>query len=409
MAADRGRGNRTPANGKARQEPARPASTGGKPGLLLTCLADVAPEPVEYLVEGYIPLGKVCIVAGDGGLGKSTVSIDLAACITTGDPALGLAYRPEVPPSEALFICCEDDAADTILPRLLAHGADRSKVFKVDGYRDEGGKLNPFSLADYDLLESCLTDRPSVRLVVVDPVTAYVGKRTDDHRDSELRAMLGPLAELAARRNVTILLIAHLNKAVGNNIKAAYRVAGSAGYLNSVRAGFLVGPTQDDPDVRVLAPIKFNLGPAPPSLSFATRPLSDGEASAILDCYPNLKPRDRQRLARQLFRVRWLGPVETSADELLAGGPGRARTKVQECADWLLSLLQEFAYPVREVDELAKSRGFTSDNVKEAKVILKDHGVMSTNQGEFGGEWWMGIGLPDTWQRRPEPSERQNP
>src|SRR5262249_50064535 len=156
----------------------------------------------------------------------SVLSLDLAACLSRGRAALGLDYKP-LPPSEVLLISCEDDFSDTIAPRLLAAEADLSRIFKVDGIKDEGGKITPFGMWHYQEMEATLRARPNIRLVVIDPAGAYIGNSgVDDYKDSELRTLLGPMADVAARLEVIILLIKHLIK--GATTRAVHKVSGSA-------------------------------------------------------------------------------------------------------------------------------------------------------------------------------------
>jgi hypothetical protein len=310
-------------------------------GLATTCLATIRPEPVRWLVPGYLPLGKLVLVAGDGGHGKSTLTLDLAACLTTARPCFGLNY---VPPGAAdvLLVSCEDDFADTVVPPLLAAGADLGRVWRVDGIKTKDGKAAPFCLTHFERVEQELADRPDVRLVVIDPVGAYVGRSgVDDYNDSELRSLLGPMAELSARRRVTSLLVKHLNK--GATAKAVHKVGGSAGYVNAVRAAFVVAPTGDDPDRKLFLPLKFNLGPRPSGLAYRLSGLNLDKQGRVLDGYAgHLEPEDRERLAAQLFRVEWLGPVDADADEVLGEAARQARAGAKDAdraTEWLKTFL----------------------------------------------------------------------
>jgi hypothetical protein len=310
-------------------------------GLLTTGLDTIHPIPVRWLVPGYLPLGKLVIIAGDGGQGKSTLTLDLTACLTTGRRCFGLGYEPP-PPAHVLLISCEDDYADTVVPRLLCAGADLQRVRRVDGKRTNDGRTIPFCLADFQSLEEELAARPDVRLVVIDPAGAYVG-RTDDYNDSELRALLGPLAELAARRGVTILLVKHLVK--GTTARAVHKVSGSAGYVNAVRAAFVVAPDPDDGDKKLLLPLKINLGVWPRGLAFRTRSLDPQEQRAILDGYgAHLNTTDREQFASQLSRIAWQGPVDADADRVLSEQARRERSTVKvldKAAEWLAAYLAD--------------------------------------------------------------------
>jgi hypothetical protein len=377
-------------------------------GLATRRLDTVKPQPIRFLVPGIIPKGKLVMLAGDGGHAKSAMTLDLAACLTTGRPCLGLTYDP-LPPAEVLLISCEDDLGDTIVPRLLAAQADLTRCHSVEGVRDASGKVAPFSMAHFRAMEQELEKRPGVQLVVIDPAGAFVGRTgVDDHKDSELRALLGPLAEVAARRGVTVLIVKHFNK--GATAKAAHKVSGGVGYVNAVRAAFVAVPDPEDQERRLFLPLKYNLGPRPSGLAYRTQALDQNEAESILAPFDHLEPEDRERLAQQLFRIEWLGTVETGADDAVNAFAKREQgpNKVEKATDWLREFLAEFAYPSDEVLSAAQAAGFTFDNVKEAKARLKPEGLHSTCKG-LRGAWWNGFGKPDVWTLRPTPRSPSTP
>lgn len=133
--------------------------------LVTTCLADIRPEPIRWLVPGYLPLGKLVILAGDGGYGKTTLTLHLAASVSRGRSCLGLSY-PAHDPADVLLISCEDDHVDTVVPPLLSADADLRRIHRVDGVEEEDGRPVPFTLAYLDRMERELRRRPAVRLVV---------------------------------------------------------------------------------------------------------------------------------------------------------------------------------------------------------------------------------------------------
>lgn len=367
--------------------------------LATTSLNTLSPRPVRWTVEGYIPSGKLTILAGDGGHGKTTVTLHLTACLSTGLCCFGLKYAPP-PPSDVLLISCEDDFEDTVVPRLLAAGADLSRVHRVDGVPTADGKPAPFSLLHYQQLEHELEKRPAVRLVVIDPAGAYVGRSgVDDHKDSELRALLGPLAELAARQNVAVILVKHLNK--GATAKAVHKVGGSAGYVNTVRAAWVVAPHPNDEENKLFLPLKFNICKKPAGLSFRLVALPEGDCSAIVGRFADLNDEDRARLAAQLFRPEWGENADIDADEALgeATQNGRSGTsKVEQAAEWVKGFLAEFAYPSSEVFVAGEESGFTQKLLYAAKRVA---GVQCSNRGAFRGVWYWGIGNPSNWTPRP--------
>jgi hypothetical protein len=304
--------------------------------LATTCLAGIRPEPIRWHVPGYLPLGKLVILAGEGGYGKTTMTLDLTANTSRGWSCFGLSYEPP-PPADVLVVSCEDDFGDTVVPRLLSAGADLNRVHRVDGVAQEDGRPRAFTLAELESLEGELKRRPDVRLVIIDPVGGYVGRAgVDDNREAELRGILDPLAELAARRSALVLMVKHLSK--DQTRKAAQRVGGSAAYVNASRAAFLVAPDPEDPARRLFLPIKFNCGEWPSGLAFRMGPLAPEEQAEILAGMGHLGPEDRDRMAKQLYRVGWEGPVSVSADEALgadARAPRAGKTDPDRAAEWL--------------------------------------------------------------------------
>jgi hypothetical protein len=332
----------------------------------------IKPEPVRWLVPGRVPLGKLVLIAGDGGHGKSTLTLTLAADLTRGRPSFGQDDH-ETPPASVLLISCEDDFADTVVPRLLAAGADLSRISKVDGIRGSDGTPAPFNLGHYVQLKNELKARPAVRLVVIDPATAYVGRSgVDDHKDSALRALLGPLAELAAECDVTIILVMHVNK--GTTAKAVYRVVGSAAYVNSVRAGYLLCPDPDDGERKLFLPLKFNVGLKPAGLAFRMQALCQEEWEAVLSRFDHLGDDDRRRLGEQLFRIAWEGEVDVEADAAMAPpAKDRGPTKTAAAADWILDYLRSRGpTPSNDVIEAGEKAGFSERTLWNAKKLVRD-------------------------------------
>src|SRR5262249_35902791 len=140
-------------------------------GLQTTRLDTIRPIPVRWLVPGYLPLGKLILLAGDGGHGKSVLTLHLTAALTRGQPCFGLDYKSP-PACDVLLISCEDDFADTVVPRLLAAGAPLVRVWKVDGIKTKEGKAAPYCLAHYQAMDRELAAHPDIRLVVIDPAGA---------------------------------------------------------------------------------------------------------------------------------------------------------------------------------------------------------------------------------------------
>ncbi|MGX1107840.1 MULTISPECIES: AAA family ATPase [Bradyrhizobium] len=232
--------------------------------IVMRRVADVSSEPIRWLWHPRIALGKLTLIAGDPGLGKSQLTAYLAAVVTTDGRWPNDDGRPVA--GHVLMLSCEDDIADTIRPRLEAAGADLEKVHVIEAVRTGEGRMRGFNLvADLAHIEAALKANPDIRLVTVDPITAYMGP-TDTHRTADVRAALSPLQTLAAQYGVAVVAISHLNKASGTG-KSINAVTGSNAFVAAARASFLVVKDDEDEDRRLLVESKNNLGKAP-SLAF---------------------------------------------------------------------------------------------------------------------------------------------
>jgi hypothetical protein len=255
-----------------------------------------------------------------------------------------LDYQPPSP-IEVLLIGCEDGDSDTVIPRLLAAGADMDRVHTDVHVRDSKGNVLPFSLVYLGPLGDYLEAHPNIGLIIIDPITGYVGRAgVRDHHDAELRTLLEPLADMANRRGVTILTIKHLNKDEAKTV--ASRVGGSIAYVNVPRACFVVAQDPENEARRVLAPFKWNLNaPQPPSLAWTMEPPPPHELESILADCNHLSVADQDKLAGQLHRLVWQGTVEMDADDLLRTAARVERKTTQNeldrATDWLRERLAE--------------------------------------------------------------------
>ena len=272
-------------------------ATSAGPGPVTVVLSDVEPEPVRWLWPGRIPLGKLTLLCGDPGLGKSFITLDLAARVSSGRfwPDLPLVPNPS---GGVVLLSAEDDLADTIRPRLDAAGADPSRVVAIQAVRrTKGGREEYFSLdEDLPALETAVRQTADCRLVVIDPLTAYLDK-TDSHKNAEMRGVLAKLFDLAARRGVAVLAVTHLNKA--NTLPAIYRAMGSLAFVAAARAVWTVARDGNDETGRrrLFVPVKVNLGRDETGLAYALEQAGD------------------------TARVAWEPePVNIRADEALSGG-----------------------------------------------------------------------------------------
>jgi hypothetical protein len=338
---------------------------------VITCMADVMPEPVKWLWPNRIAIGKLTILSGDPGLGKSFITLDLAARVSKGT------YWPDCTGSSnvaggVVLLSAEDDLADTIRPRLDAAGANVNRINALTAVKriDPGTRRiceDGFNLAvDLQALEQAILKVDNCRLVVVDPITAYLGK-ADSYKNSEMRALLAPLSELASRHGVAVVAVSHLRKGDG---PAMYRTMGSMAFVAAARAAYAVTKDKDDPSGvrRLVLPIKNNLGNDQTGLAYS------------LDSTFSL---NRQPV------VRWEPePVEISADEALRPRPQERDEDSGELGEanrWLLGILADGPVAAKVIMEKARKDGISKRTLDRAK---KQANVIAAKGGFKVGWTW---------------------
>jgi len=209
-------------------------------------------------------------------------------------------------------VCAEDDLEDTVLPRLEAHGADLSRIASVTLKRDEHGRVKPLTLPeDIDRLEKAITG-VSAKLLILDPITAYLSETINTNNDASVRRATTPLADLAQRTGCAILLVRHLNKQ--GDLKAKYRSGGSIAFTGAARSVLVVEEHPEQPGLMVLARVKSNLAKTVPGIGYRV------EEEPLYKCP----------------LIVWPGPVHIDADTLLRGRDSRRDTEVRDEAAELL-------------------------------------------------------------------------
>ena len=306
-------------------------------------MSDIETEQVQWLWYPYIPYGKVTIIQGDPGEGKTSFVLAMIALLTTGQPL------PEADvadtPINVIYQSAEDGLADTIKPRLEASGADCSRVLVIDESDRE------LTLCD-ERLEQAVRET-GAQLIVLDPLQAYLGDGVDMHRANEVRPVFKRLCSMAGRTGCAVILIGHMNKAQG--LKSSYRGLGSIDFRAAARSVLLVGRLKNDPAVRVVAHDKSSLAPEGKSIAFSL----DAENG-----------------------FQWLGYCDVSVEEVLSGS-GSVRTKTAQMEEELQRMLTQ-PVPAAEVFRHAAALGISERTVKIAKKSL------GVETARLGGQWvWL--------------------
>lgn len=351
-------------------------ANGGATHAVMRCLDDVEAKPIRWFWPGRIACGKLTLLAGDPGLGKSQITAALAGIVTRGGfwPVDGTRCAP----GSVIFLSAEDDAADTIRPRLEAVGADLRRCFILDAIRetDETGtaRERSFSLkSDLERLYYAILKIGDVRLVVIDPITAYMGG-IDSHKNTDVRAMLTPIAEVAEACGVAVLGVSHLNKS--NAQEALQRVSGSLAFVAAARAALIVIKDRKNPARRLLLPLKNNLGKDTGGLAFAVQ-------SETLDN------------GIETSRIEWEREAVTmTADEAMRIDidPDKSGER-EEAKQFLLDLLANGPVLATEAERQYQEAGLSKRTIERAK---KDLGIVSEKQGKNGWTWAILKGANDT-------------
>jgi putative DNA primase/helicase len=322
-------------------------STYSEPVLLN--LEDVKPEEVRWLWEKCVPFGKVTIFAGDPGLGKSLVALDLAARVTRDG-------------RDVILLSAEDAPADTIRPRLDAARAVVSHVRLLTAVRvttGDGRNTQLMLRLDRDIqqIAEAIKQNPNTDLVIIDPLSAYLGS-IDSRSDEQVRSILAPLADLAAETGVAIVAIKHLNKAEEKS--AIYRAGGSIGFVAAARVVWFFTKERDDPERRLMLLVKSNISSDPGGLAYRIVPT---ESSSCV--------------------IRWESePVHIALEEALHPVALERESALDGAKRWLQDLLSSGPMAANDVEKLAKDAGLSWATVRRAADDLK---IESKREG-FGSE-----------------------
>jgi hypothetical protein len=331
-----------------------------RPKIQLRRASEVTPERVTWVWQDRVPAGKVSIWDGDPGQGKSVVSVNLAAHVSTGRPF------PDGATCEVgnVLLCnVEDGEADTIIPRLKANDADLNRILMFSTVPDGRGSERLLDLPkDIPMLEERMVEH-EIRVLIMDPVMTMLGG--DANKDQDARKALAPLKKVAERTGAAVILIRHLNKSVG--LKAIQRGGGNMGLIGVARAGLFFAPHPEEEDLRVVASHKSNLAPPAPSLAYQI-------VSSDVHGAP---------------RIEWRGSVDHTADSLTSGPQSpEDRSQLDATKDFLREELGDGSMEAKQVLKDSDEAGVSKSTLYRAKDALR---VKSSKDG-LGGWIWE---LPD--------------
>ena len=324
-----------------------------EPNLKLINMEQVEIEKIDCLLYPFIPFGKVTIVQGDPGEGKTTMVLQIIAKLTKGEAVLPSDSDESdleektmaLEPVNVIYQTAEDGLGDTIKPRLLSAGADCSRVMVIDD------NAQALTMMDARLEEAII--KTKARLVVLDPIQGFLGADVDMHRANEIRPLMKRVAVLAEKYHCAIILIGHMNK--NSNGKSSYRGLGSIDFQATARSVLIVGRIKDEPEIRVVCHVKSSLAPEGKSIAF--------------------------RLDKDIG-FEWIGEYDISADDLLSGD--NRGQKIHAAKEFLKEILASGSVAQTKVAEEAESRRIKKKTLWNAKKELEIDSV------KIGNQWfWM--------------------
>ena len=320
--------------------------------LKLIHMEDVVSKELEWLWYPYIPYGKITIIEGDPGEGKTTLVLKLAAALSRGLP-LPCDDDKEYEPIHIIYQTAEDGIEDTIKPRLEKAGADCSMIRVIDETDKE------LSMTD-DRLEQAIIETKA-RLIILDPIQAYIGATVDMHRANEIRPVLKHLGIIAEKHNCAIILIGHMNKASGS--KSTYRGLGSIDIQATARSVLLVARLRDKPNIRIMAHDKSSLAPAGDAIGFE---MTEDNGMVCI------------------------GPYDITIDELLSGNEGRGKKKLDIAENFIKEYFgTNKVIPSNEIMMEAAKRSIKRNTLLSAKKKL---GITSDKEkAEDGTIYWTWV------------------
>ena len=328
--------------------------------------SEVHSKPIRWLWPKQIAKGKLTILSGDPGLGKSQITAFIAATVSQGGK--WPIDRSSAEKGSVILLNAEDDAGDTITPRLQALNADLENIHLMLGISVDSDPRGFRLDKDLEELRSAIDEMQNPQLVIIDPISAYLGG-VDSYKDSEIRSLLTPLTQLAEEYDISVIAVSHLNK--NSDKKAIHRISGSIGFVASARTAFSVVQDPENAENRLMLPVKNNISKDKEGFSFTIR-------SVTLD--------SGIETSKVSFGDQY---VQKSVDEVLTGGfKNQGQTLTDEAEDFLLEIMENGECSVSDVNEKAELMGIPKKPLRSAQKKLGIKSVKS-GFGEGGGWKWV--------------------
>jgi len=348
----------------------------GDDGIASLLASEVEPRRVSWIWPGRIPRGKLTVVGGDSGQGKTTVVVDLIARLSRGGRLPFSPTKRKRKPMKCLIMTAEDDLADTLVPRLMAARADLDNVEFITGRRSPDGEVLLSLPNDIERLKIKVLDSDA-KLLMIDPFNAFLDGKTDSYRDADIRRVLAPLSRLAEETGAAVLLIFHLKKSQGG--KALHQIVGSVGIGAAARSVLLVATNPEDENERLFTVTKMSNAPIRQSLVFRI------EGTELYGA----------------AKAKWLKSSTLTADQLMKSYQSAEDSSLGMAEGFLRNLLirEGGQMPAKEIMAEAKSTGIAQATLKRAKGSLD---ITSRKAGaEQGGIW--------TWFLPEQPVAERSP
>lgn len=324
-------------------------------------LADVPRETVHWLWDGRLAYGKLNVIFGRKGDGKSFATLAVAKAITGAERLPDdLRAAPPPPPADVLFIVFEDGLGDTLRPRMEDLGIDLKRVHVLSAAKNDRGEDTTFGPDYIPKIEEYLTANEAIKLVVIDPVMAILSG-VDVHRDNEVRSALQPLVEIAQRRNVAVVVVAHTRKNKGGHALDA--LEGSVAFVNLARSVLFVGRDPNDDGRRIMTRVAGNLAADTSGVAFRITPHEADKTRAVFA---------------------WEGTTDVEAWEMLDATNPKRSTKIASAMEWLKERLADGPVLQSIIQAEGDPRGFTAKTLAEARKRI---GGKSEKSPAFGGPW----------------------